>query len=218
MNKQFLRQTMVLGGLFLMTWGVVGSAQAKDKHPYVAFSLGVNDLSTVKTSLGATLEANKGLRISAAAGYAIGEHVRAEVELFREKNTADTLAISDVSGGLPQTASGNITTTGLMANGYYDFKTKMAVVPYIGIGLGFAKVTAKNVTAAGFVGTNDSDRVLAWQLKAGVSYAVTDATDLTFGYRFFDTQDLSLVTTAGTPYTSDGARSHSLEIGIRYGF
>ena len=218
MNTQSVKRTIALIGIVAASYGWAGLAQAEEGKPYVALELGLSNPSTSKDSLNDTSEFNNGASISAALGYGIWKNLRAEAEVFYGRNTADTIAYPSVNGGNPQDASGNVTSLGFMANGYYDFKTDMAIVPYIGAGIGFDKVSVNNVTAPGLSGVNDSDLVLAWQFKAGLSYAVLDNTYLTFGYQFFDTRDLSLVTKGGTSYTSDGARTHSIKIGLRYGF
>ena len=213
-----VRSTIFIITVAIVVGGLSGIAHSEGAGFYTGVKLGMSRPTTTKNSLDTTVKANKGIRISGVLGYGNGESLRGEAELFRSKASIYTLSHPDVSGGSPQDASGNVSAVGLMANGYYDFKTDMPIVPYVGAGVGAVNVSVNDVTASGFLKGNDSDRVLAWQLKAGISYPVSDKTSLTFGYRFFDTKDLSLVTSAGTPYTADGARSHSLETGLRYVF
>ncbi len=218
MNTQFARRTVALIGIAAASYGFTGSAQAKGTAFYTTLNLGLTHAPDVKDSLNVTTKLNNGMGVSAALGYRYGENMRAEAEVLYGKNSVDTLTDTAVNGGNSENAGGRVSTLALMANGYYDFKTNTAIVPYVGAGIGVAKISVNDVSAPGFTVTNDSDNVLAWQFKAGVSYPVSKRTDVTFGYRFFDTRRLSLVSDDGTRFTSDGARIHSLEIGLRYGF
>ncbi|HEC90121.1 MAG TPA: porin family protein, partial [Alphaproteobacteria bacterium] len=183
MNTQSVKRTIALIGIVAASYGWAGLAQAEEGKPYVALELGLSNPSTSKDSLNGTTEANNGVSISADLGYGIGKNLRAEAEVFYGRNALDTIANPAANGGNPQSAGGNKSVLGLMANGYYDFKTDMAIVPYIGAGIGVVKVSVNDASAPGISGTNDSDTVMAWQLRAGVSYAILDNTYLTFGYQ-----------------------------------
>lgn len=103
-----------------------------------------------------------------------------------------------------------------LANAYIDLGTFRGITPYVGGGIGFA-----SITTMGFKDQNvpnnstfyaDRDKTttnFAWALYAGMSYDVTPAVTLDFGYRY---TDLGSVKT-GTATAFDGSSSYSgLEI------
>ncbi len=108
-----------------------------------------------------------------------------------------------------------------MLNAYYDIDTDTKFTPYVGAGLGWAHLKAKENGAyikenAKPIKASDSRNTFAWQIGAGVSYALTEQLDVDFGYRYIDEGHVS--------YTDDRsinkyeARSHELSLGVRYGF
>jgi len=140
---------------------------------------------------------------SAAAGYTM-EGVRVELEgLYSQLDTDCTGYKSSASGhpGAPDNAkkfsvdgfkstesttaanspigtNEGFTTMAAMVNAYYDVdlgNESIPVVPYVGAGVGLARAT--------FAGADHWK--LAYQAKAGVSYAVTPEIKVYGGYRYF---------------------------------
>ncbi|MHC5226087.1 outer membrane protein [Ignatzschineria sp. LJL83] len=116
----------------------------------------------------------------------------------------------------------------VMANVYYDFNTGSDWVPYIGAGLGYARVKADNrVEFAGESKTlSKSSNNFAWNVTAGVAYNVTDNLSIDASYRYTDlgkaktSGDLNF---AGQKYhhevhTKSKVRTNEFNIGIRYIF
>lgn len=125
-----------------------------------------------------------------------------------------------------------------MANLYYDLGEMRGFVPYVGVGIGFARHDLNNVSFTG-VGTGagfsfgdlpGSDQTnFAWSLMAGVGYQISDRAILDFGYRYIDMGD---VKTRGNTCTStpacgggsddsfkvDDINAHEFKIGLRYHF
>ncbi len=68
----------------------------------------------------------------------------------------------------------------LLFNGYIDMKTASALTPYVGAGLGYQ-----------WNHMNDGDKphAFAWQVGAGVSYALCDHLSLDLGYRYLSSAD-----------------------------
>lgn len=109
--------------------------------------------------------------ISGAAGYQFSDF-RVEGELLYSKQDFD---------GAPSGLSGGLSTFAIFANGYYDIPTEGGFKPYLGAGLGLS------FNSLEFRAGNDSASLsgssLAYQLKAGVAYAVSDKFDLGLGVR-----------------------------------
>ncbi len=95
---------------------------------------------------------------------------------------------------------GNVQTWALMANAWFDLTNDSEFTPYIGGGVGYA--ISKFDGGAVYDGVDGN---FAWQLGAGINVAVSEATSLGLGYRYFDAGDveLTLPTPAGTPTSAE---------------
>jgi opacity protein-like surface antigen len=73
----------------------------------------------------------------------------------------------------------------LLANAFFDIETGTAVTPYLGAGLGAARVTGMLEDLCGCVSGGTQVRLVpAAQLGGGVRVAVSDPVSLDIGYRF----------------------------------
>jgi hypothetical protein len=104
-----------------------------------------------------------------------------------------------------------ITSWSMMNNLWLDIPVHRAVealfgrIPILeplsinfGTGIGIAK-TDMDVTDSESIGSTD-DTKFAWQIGAGIGYALTEQVSFTIGYRYFDLGTLSSeLTTAGVP-------------------
>lgn len=121
-----------------------------------------------------------------AGGY-VGMHfspnLRIEGELSYRTNDIDT-----VSGGA---VIGDVETTALMLNLFYDLSPSEKLNPHVGFGLGVADA---DYTVDGSL---YGDTVLAMQLGAGVDYGLGNNLAVTFDYRLFITDDLAIGGGAG---------------------
>jgi len=95
-----------------------------------------------------------------------------------------------------------------MVNGYYDVATGSPWSPFIGGGIGWAKVDLNTPALP----LGDNDDVFAYQLMAGVSYAIDAQWSIDAQYRFFGTQDATI---QGADFSMN---SNDLLVGIRYNF
>ena len=143
-------------------------------------------------------------------GYAFGNGIRLEGEFGYRPNDVDS--VSNVPG-----ASGDFETMSFMANLLYDFRTRWPVTPYVGVGLGAARVSADGVSPAVGVSIDDSSVGFAMQGIVGVSYDLTQNLALKADYRHLRVPDLSFDTNAGTEVDSDYA-TNEIMIGFRYTF
>ncbi|MFN3520958.1 MAG: outer membrane protein [Phenylobacterium sp.] len=174
--------------------GAAGSAAAQDAGWYVRGDLGGAFQGEVDGTPGA--EADDGLAVAGGAGYALGNGFRAEGEVV--------YLDSDLEGA----GGGDLTTLGAFANGYYDFNPAGKVQPFVGAGLGFAKVEVDSPLV------DDDDTGFAYQLKAGVGYKFNERLTGEAAYRYLGVTDVSL---GSGPNALDGDfTSHAVTVGVRY--
>ena len=106
-----------------------------------------------------------------------------------------------------------IENNSIMLNAYYDIDTGTKFTPYVGAGLGMARLKIKEKSDENW---SKSSNEFAWQLGAGVSYAATDNVSVDLGYRYVDNGSFS--------WSDEDERykfsSHSNEfyLGVRYAF
>lgn len=116
---------------------------------------------------------------------------------------------------------GDITMLTFWANAFYDFDLQSAWKPYVGGGLGFARVSIdaeSKVTGSSLA--DDEDTVFVYQIGAGLGYALSQSQALTatLDWRYFGGNDPALkgdVTGAKFHTEIDG---HYAGVGIRYSF
>ena len=149
---------------------------------------------------------------------------RLEGEFSYRKNDLDAVDVKTLTvAGVVFTAlgtaalEGDTSSLGFMANGWYDFDTGTPWVPFVGAGVGVAKINIDIESVAGITTIYDeSDTVLAFQVGAGVGYNVTPKTTVSLSYRFFGTAD---------PEFDDGVDkidaeyfSHNVMVGLLFRF
>ena len=122
----------------------------------------------------------------------------------------------------------NIST--LFFNAYYDIDTGTPFTPYLGGGLGMAFKHAKisadvSRTEAGMTGSGGEskskyDTTFAWNLGAGVAYAITENVSADLGYRFIHTGYSSLKMGSGADRVKVGSSPyiHEFYLGARFTF
>jgi opacity protein-like surface antigen len=77
-----------------------------------------------------------------------------------------------------------------MANTWYDIDVGHKVRPYVGGGVGWARMhgdvqLVETINCCTTTSNTDSNSGFAWQLGLGVNYEVMPAVDLGIGYRYF---------------------------------
>jgi len=209
---------IVLGG-----WTVVGAA------PYFSVNVGavwVNDSDYSDSGTyydgysyrdNGELAFDTGFGMTAALGNAYDNGFRAELELgfrandidnaegtYSEYNRyGDKVYEEKYSGHL----DGDVMTSSVMFNCFYDWAPRAPVSPFIGAGIGFAYVEGD----IDYLGTED-DNVFAYQLATGLAFAVHQNVKIDVQYRFFGTEDPDFYSLE-TEYVT-----HSLLLGMRASF
>jgi outer membrane protein OmpA-like peptidoglycan-associated protein/outer membrane protein W len=146
-------------------------------------------------------------------GYAFQNGFRLEGELGHRFNhfSEDDLAL------VPALDGSDEHVWSAMANLFYDFNRGGALEPYIGVGVGAARVNLY-VTNGG-AAIDDDDTVLAYQGMVGVAASLTDQLDLDVGFRHFvadGAEDLN-ETPGGFQWNSDYVHQ-AITVGLRYQF
>lgn len=162
---------------------------------------------------------------------------------------ASTGTLFNETNGLPLTPVSDRTNVfGLMANVYHDFNLNCDWAPFLGMGIGLARIHAHSTSANGkFITTPPGEfnttpfvqygpalygYALGWQFKAGVGYELCDNMTISAQYRMFGTShfqasDSTIITNPGTSVAGTfyvrggdirGLLVNAIELNFRYGF
>jgi outer membrane protein OmpA-like peptidoglycan-associated protein len=191
-------------------------AQGSIEGPYFGAQIGVNWLqdsdfksSTVtnkvstKDALSSVIEGGyqfrEGLRLGLEGGYTVHE-------------------VSGITGG-PASRSGDaigdMSAFTVMAVVQKEFDIGSPLRPYVGAGAGWGWLDTDAVGPLLASNNYNHGRTdsFAYQLNAGVAYAITDNLDLTVGYRYLAMDSLKFKNE--TPAFDAEYKSHSVLIGVR---
>ncbi len=200
---------------------------------YIGGHLGLNILSDSEIN-GGTISADNGsgVGLGGVLGYDFGM-VRLDGEIALRANTTDSvggISLGTVGGSsfFGGGGSGDSTTGAFsyMVNGYFDLPTDGPLSLYIGGGIGFATVFIDWETTGLFFSevpvADDSDTGLAYQFSGGIGYEISPRFIVSFGYRYFATEEMQMVFESGSPlgsgpFTMD-YQSHEFNLGVRVMF
>lgn len=193
------------------------TAPALAAGPYVGGEAGAVFLSTSTfTDPGGDfdLKTKTGFGLGLLGGMDFGTY-RVEGEFaYRRNNMKEG---SDSSG--TTSLGGDYSSMALMVNGYYDFRmVSPTVVPYIGGGLGGARLSLKVTDPSGSTFVDDSDIVFAYQFAAGVGFPISNQLTLDLGYKYFATANPSFEPIGGGTTVDGEYASHNLFLGARFSF
>jgi opacity protein-like surface antigen len=119
-----------------------------------------------------------------------------------------------------------------LLNGYIDGPKFGMMRPFVGAGVGAARVSIKNFSdfnpvtdALGLSGDTDTWN-FAWALYAGASFEVTPRWTFEVAYRYLNMGDAETEDLVGpdgsdelvNPYNFDNIHSHDVKLGMRYSF
>ncbi|WP_409433126.1 outer membrane protein [Litorimonas sp. RW-G-Af-16] len=192
------------------------------------------------TDVGWTTDFKSGYHLNAAIGKDMGA-LRFEGELSLEKAKVDThtgvsaagldLTSQDAAvlitgqatglgvtvGNLVADGQGDIKSTSVFANVFYDIETDSAITPYVGGGIGYGWNKVDYSPSATPI-IDDKDNGFVWQAMAGAAFAVSDRSAITAGVRYRDSSDLE-VDASLFPATFEVENTRTLfEVGYRLGF
>ena len=205
-------------GLFLsaLLCSATSAALAQQTSgPYVGIGGGANfarDADVSGTGIDTSVEYDTGWAGVGSVGYGFGNGLRLELELGYRDNDVDSISGQANGGGSTNVWSG-------MLNLLYDVSTGTPFTPYLGAGIGYARVKFKDVGPVNGAGAtiDDSDNVFAYQGILGVAYGLTENLKLALDYRYFGTQDPEFTTSTGTSVDGEYA-AHTVLLGLRWEF
>ena len=174
------------------------------KTPYVSVQGGLaflkdSDVSGLKSG---TVEFDRDYAFGVAVGYRFGK-VRAEGEIGYQENDVDKLD----SG---KKMSGDMKAYSFLVNGYYDFINRTKFTPYVSAGIGVAKVDARIDKFA-----HVDDTGLAYQVGAGVAYAINSKLTVDLKYRYLAVANLNGIEIDGM---NPEFKTNNVFLGLRYNF
>ncbi len=213
-----------------------------EADPYFSFTAGTGDASAHKRALNRELAVGKHQGAALAFGYKYTSW-RFELEAaFRTTEIQEFMRFEERGGPIPAPspdpffpgsrfntyeAEGSVRNTALMINSYYDFPTGRIWRPYAGGGLGVSHLAVHDLAFPNSRNPerhSDSEFVLAFQLMVGVLFELAPETDLTIGYRYFGTEDVTWRVAdpneRGATESIDltGTNVHLFEVGIHVNF
>lgn len=172
-----------------------------------------------------------GATLGLGVGKQFSDNFRAELMFnYRVGNELDTNENLSTIGS-PTTA--DLSSSSLFANLNYDVAKvqvqNTTIVPYIGVGIGFAVNELGDVTEVAPGGTvvwqGDTKTNFAWQIGAGVGIPLTDKLTFDAGYRYVDlgsfqsgTQLISGATGNLQKKVKGDFAAHEVLVGLRYAF
>lgn len=158
-------------------------------------------------------EIDDGYLVQGAVGYDYGM-VRSEVELSYRRNEVDG---HQFNGAALANPGGDATSFAGMVNGYVDIPTGTIVTPYVGLGVGFARVDADGYDTSGTDFLDDGETAFAYQGMAGLDFAIDDTLSFYTEYKYFAVDNLETRTVAGNSSDLD-YDNHAFTAGLRYSF
>jgi OmpA-OmpF porin, OOP family len=127
---------------------------------------------------------------------------------------------SSSSAGVTSPTHGSIGNVAIMGNAFYDFNNSTRFTPYIGGGVGAARLHLDDFNSVGSPGLSASDWRLAYQGIAGVRYTIDPHWSASLDYRYFATTDPHFSgSVAGVPSgLKTDYHTHNVMLGIAYHF
>ena len=193
---------------FLATTSLV---LAETARPYVTLGAGLSYLEDSDISGGGSRANigydNPGFALLGAVGMGVFDNFRIEAELAHRENNADNF-------------NGDVSANSLMGNVFYDIPVSLGPIkPFVGLGLGAARVKADTLALGGALGTvNDTDNAWAYQAIIGLAAPIAENLSLLLDYRYFSTfDDLSYRTSTGVNGKGE-YENHAVMVGLRWSF
>jgi OOP family OmpA-OmpF porin len=234
---------MRIKGVLLATTALAllaGAQSAQAGELYISVFGGANFLvnssgpTDDESGVGAwSTDADTGFLVGAAVGTHLDKWVkglRVELEASYRRNDVrgDWKEVSeggDSSGG---SIDGNMSTFAIMANAWYDIDIGNKVRPYVGGGVGWARVHGDirftQLTSSGHPTTPTSHTSIlrdhdgfAWQLGAGFHYEVAPNVDVGVGYRYFNGPNINGVFENESNGGTIDNNSHSVMVDLTVG-
>jgi outer membrane protein OmpA-like peptidoglycan-associated protein len=196
--------------IFLAAAALAGAPALAHAQWYVGADAGVNFTESSKVrSNGSNFDTgfDVGPAVLGQVGYSFGAF-KLEEEFGWRQNSVDK--VNGTSG------KGDATSYSLMTNALYDFMPNSTWHPFVGAGIGAARVEANNVQTSSGSAYSGHDWQFAYQAMGGLGYDLTNNWALKGQYRYFSTLDPS-VNVNGSKVDAD-YHNHEILIGFTYKF
>ena len=161
---------------------------------------------------------------SVGNGVTAGIGAGIKTDWLRTDFTLDYLSPLKYQGtfAVPGTVTAKMSAWSALINGYIDLGTWYRATPYIGAGLGAARVRTsdyESTVAPPFTpGLTNAQWNFAWAAMAGVGYAVSSNIILDAGYRYINFGNVKSGTDASGAMTFKNLAAHEVRVGIRWSF
>jgi opacity protein-like surface antigen len=195
--------------------------------PYVEYMVGASIVpnqtlsgkgATGRGLFGSARPETPGYFFGGAVGAKFFEYFRSELQIGYRSTEVESLSVQGEPGG----SNGDLGLLTIMANGYFEMEVAHGFSPFAGFGIGWGmpNLDAQNKPGAQQLSIDDTDSVFVFNAMAGGSYAISDVTDVSLGYRYVRTEDISLKSTIGTtPQRMDFEYdAHEVYLGLRFNF
>ncbi len=171
-------------GVYVRGGAGLGFADGFDQD----FSYSPSYLPVVAPPTAKSTGVGDGVAWSAAIGFQYAD-TRTELEFRRFDLDADEVALT--GGAAPATIAdaGGFTVSALMSNVYFDLVNSSRLTPYVGVGLGGARVEnerGRRDAAFAYQGRVGVDLALSAALSFGVEYSYFRTAEVVYGPKEFD--------------------------------
>ena len=207
-------QKLLLAGLAVVAFA--GVAQAETNvcvRPYVSAKASYSKLDLDTRVAGEKAAKKDWVWGGSLAGGVKVCAFRGELEFNQSATAKDTRSW----GTAPvNTTRSNQSYRSYMLNGYFDVPTYTPVHPYVGAGIGVARIKSRLGVLDTDTATKKRETNLAYQLMAGVGYNLTRNWTLDVGYRWVDNGHSKWNTALGE--VKMDSTEHQMTVGVRYTF
>ncbi len=138
---------------------------------------------------------------------------RVEIEAAYRSNRLDEVEFTQTA--LP--TQGDMRVASLMLNTFGEYREVLPLIPYVGGGIGLARVEIDQVRFGEVLLFDDSNTVFAWQVGGGFGWQLGRFLALDLGYRYFSTVDLRFTGADGERFKSR-YDNHTVLLGARIDF
>ena len=143
---------------------------------------------------------------------------------IRTDLTADYLSDMKYQGTVvaPNDVTAKMSAWSVLLNGYLDLGSWYRVSPYIGAGVGTARVRVSDfqstATPPFTAGASNSQWNFAWAAMAGIGYTISPNIIADVGYRYLNLGDVKSATDPSGYLTFKNIASHQVRVGLRWSF
>lgn len=151
-----------------------------------------------------------------AVGYDFGA-IRTELSYVYTRASVNDVSFSSNGNDYNLSSSGVINKNDIFASGYWDISTGSRWTPYVGGGVGYTNLSTPRIKVSrggNSVSTGTSNQGLfGWQAKLGVSYGVSNASDVYLEGTYSGASGFS-----GDNIRYDSYNDFGAKVGFRYRF